>query len=70
MVDFQPVQPFLPLPTEELCLRLLGQRDESLQVTVANAIGLVAFRQPLRREFADRLQHQETWLVELGNAAQ
>src|ERR1700737_1283663 len=49
-------------------LRLLRQRDESLDVTVANQVGFAAFLEPLGGEIANRLEHQKAWFVEVGKA--
>src|SRR5438270_5050804 len=39
-------------------------------MTIVNGIGLIAFLEAVRGEFANRLQHQKARLLEVGNATQ
>src|SRR5260370_14691391 len=70
MVGIQAIQPGLSLGTEQVLLRRLSQCEEGLEVAVANHGPFSAFLETFAGELADRLEHQETRLVELGDAPQ
>ena len=70
VVLLEPVKPLFSPWTKEMRLRLLRQRDEGLQMAIANQVGFATFLEQLHGEIANRLQHQEAWLIEVGKAAQ
>src|SRR5437899_1726614 len=70
VLHLQPVEPVFPLATEHMWLSLLGQCQERLDMSVFDRSGFVTLLQLLRREYADRLEHQETGLTEIRKPAE
>ncbi len=68
VVLLEPIEPLFPLGAEEMRVRLLGERDEGLEVSVANQVGFTTFLEPFGGEVTDRLEHEKAWLVEVGHA--
>ena len=69
MVLLEPIKPFFSLGTKEMRLRLLRERDEGLQMPVANRGSLAALFQALDGEITIPMHAAESLNVAMAGTA-